>query len=283
MVKSLIINIIIILIVYPVYAEKMNSQWISVDYNNYINLHEALKYKDNFNVFISKLINTDIRNNESIGFNSKRIIFSQHGGYYSHWFSLLTYKNSTAQLKVHILPNDYRYFSFVSNKAKNNNINIVFNKHTTTDGMEYVYNYSNENILHSFHNELTAELGSPINVILNVTTKKYYDNIINPLNIFHYGYICYEHAAKPYGREAIEHIVNDKSINSIHVLLNIMKSGNPEGRIYAIEYLHKYNKSLSNSDKIIINKIVDLNIPIHSCNGCIVSKTTANKLVHHIK
>jgi len=93
---------------------------------------------------------------------------------------------------------------------------------------------------------------------------------MNPLESYDYGHICYYGASKPKGKKAVEKIVNAKRFD---MLLNIIRGYNPEGRAYGVEALMiAYSKDasiLNQEDKDAIKKIINSNIWINTCAGCL--------------
>jgi hypothetical protein len=115
-----------------------------------------------------------------------------------------------------------------------------------------------------------------INEKINIPKKIYsdYSALIDPFDEDVYGFIVGLGGDVPDSRSAIERIKKEKNKD---ILKFIMASPNPTGRIYAIEAISggKINNIIKNKEySYMLNKLIQLKIPIEAGSGCIVRHIT---------
>jgi len=135
-----------------------------------------------------------------------------------------------------------------------------------------------------FESDFAAYLGKPNTVRIPAKIQEEYELLRNPLNDLVYGAICSAGAVKPHGRVAIEKIMK---YGNVKVIENILRSANPEGRIYAIQALFAKNvKSLKSKNRYsdTIDRILKLGIPVNTCFGCTFDyeEINAEKLYNYV-
>ena len=111
-------------------------------------------------------------------------------------------------------------------------------------------------------------------ITIPATLSDDYFLLTDPFNNDTYGFIVGYGAIVPRFRQAIERI---KEENNNDILMLIMASPNPTGRIYAIEAISDGNINNIINNRIysyILNRIFELRIPIEVGAGCIVSNIT---------
>jgi hypothetical protein len=102
-----------------------------------------------------------------------------------------------------------------------------------------------------------------------------FDLLDDPLADLTYGRMCYEDGSPPAGREAVERVAKARAAPSLRALL---RSPNPEGRVYAVEALERLAKDgvvLADVDRRAIDVIRSSASPIRCCAGCTVFDATA--------
>lgn len=94
-----------------------------------------------------------------------------------------------------------------------------------------------------------------------------------------FGYSCSKSGMPPKGRMAIDNLVKNKDYQVIRSVLN---GDNDEGKMHAIEALLKLNLNkeivLIDSEKDTIKLIIERNVMIVRCEGCLYSTTTSREL-----
>lgn len=260
----------------------LNQEWIKLDkeaFNNILSLlgnPNAFKDKDQF---LKSIIKLDVRDTKDLGFGLTHIEGAQYGGYVTTWISLLSFENEIIQYDIRYSEDDFRIIDYlIKNDTKlKNEISFV------VDSIEpYSFYYQNQTALDKFKTSVADKLGQ-IKLLPGDSDKHFslnYSVLTNPINSYDFGTYCYEGGDEPAGRKAINYFT---SANNISAIREIIKGYNPEGRLYAIQALLTYVKEtkalLTNEDKVLIKNILAMDIPISSCRGCIVSKSTADDLL----
>ncbi len=129
-----------------------------------------------------------------------------------------------------------------------------------------------------YRKKVADDLGAPFNPIRIDTARLAYQVLYDPINEYDYGTSCYD-GAEPLGRVAAHYFSRKKDVTEIRSLIS---GCNPEGRIYAIELLlTKANDGdviLTSNDKMLIKKVIGLDLTIHTCTGCIGQRKKGNEI-----
>lgn len=96
-----------------------------------------------------------------------------------------------------------------------------------------------------------------------------YRLLLNPIHIYRFGYSCGIMGNEPEGRKAIDYLSGH---NEYAAIRSLIRGYNAEGRIYTIQALlvavSEGETTLTQEDKVLINKVLNLNVLIETCDGC---------------
>jgi len=262
--------------------KELNLEWVKLDKENFINILSLLnnpKTLKNKGEFLKSIIKLDLRETKDLGFGLTYFECAQYGCYVTTWISLLSFENKIIQYDIHYSQDDFKIINYLIKRDTKLKNEISF----VADSLElYSFYYQDKSAFDKFKTNVANQLG-PIKLSSDNSDKNFASNysiLTNPINSYDFGTSCYYSGEEPDGRKAINYFI---SSNNIEAIREITKGYNPEGRLYAIEALLTYVKKakaiLTNEDKILIKKILALNIPISACSGCIVSKSTADDLL----
>ena len=272
-------------------TEQINEDWLKKDKSNFINLTSVFQSENHSFDFYKDIIeNLDIRDSQEIGFGAKRIECVQHGGYISNWISICTFKGEIFYCKVSITSDDVEKMELLGQKDSiifkllSENWNKKSFKQNSSLFESFDYEFKDESLYSKFMDSVKIELGGlSLNTPIDSSLKKYYDILVSPFEKYDFGYACYFAGTPPIGRTAIEKIKE----NNPRLIRNIIKGYSPEGRIYGIEALlelaAKGEMKLTSQDIIVIKKVLNLNIPINRCKGCMGFSILARKLFNETK
>lgn len=150
---------------------------------------------------------------------------------------------------------------------------------------EYLYclrfRFINAALYRSFTTRLADSLGAVVQVTIPDSLKDAYDLLLNPLNDLMYGDMCGYGGAPPDGRIAIERLKRSQRYDLIE---NVLRGGNPEGRIYALEAILERGEAdlaLVERNRSSIIQVMSLPFDISICEGCFIScqpPTRINKI-----
>ncbi|MBN1260938.1 MAG: hypothetical protein JXB35_09685 [Anaerolineae bacterium] len=105
-----------------------------------------------------------------------------------------------------------------------------------------------------------------------------YATLMDPLESYEFGTYCGVASVPPKGRVAIEDLKQRQAWDLIRAVL---RSPNPEGRVYAIETLlalEQAGNALSPQDQRAIEALLAMEIPVSVCGGCFTFQKTAKEL-----
>lgn len=283
--KLLLILLPFIPIILLAQGERINEDWLKKDKSNFINLMEILLSENKeINFFQQELNNLGVRANQDIGFNAKKYEFAQGGGYISNWIKICTLKDSIFYCKVSITSDDVEKMEILAQrdssilKLLSQNWNRKSFKQNGGLFESFDYEYINQDLYTRFKENVENDFGKIENVQDDSMAHMDYQTLVSPFENYDFGYACYYAGTQPKGRVAIEKI---KASNP-NLVRSIIKGYSPEGRIYAIEALLELVENgkltLTIDDKEIIRKVLNLEIPINRCQGCIVSAILAREL-----
>jgi hypothetical protein len=122
---------------------------------------------------------------------------------------------------------------------------------------------------------LAEEFGPRCEASVPDALRKEFDLLDGALSDLLYGRSYSDDGGPPPGRAALEALVSARAAGLLRALL---RSPNPEGRLYALEGLERLAKegaALTDADRAAIAAIKASPVPIHLCSGCLVSTGTA--------
>jgi hypothetical protein len=97
-----------------------------------------------------------------------------------------------------------------------------------------------------------------------------YETLMDPLLEHHYGTACYIAGTPPKARSAIEALVASAQYELVR---SILRSPNPEARVYAVEALKRWERkgqAIHEADRGGIDFLASQETPIFICAGCMV-------------
>lgn len=106
-----------------------------------------------------------------------------------------------------------------------------------------------------------------------------YASLMDSLAEHHYGRFCYIGGTPPEARQAIEALIAGQQYP---LARDILRSPNPEARVYAVEALRRWEKAgtpVQPEDKRAIDFLALQTLPIYVCDGCLVFSTPQNELL----
>jgi len=267
-------------------SEKIKRNWIKKDKANFHNLIDFLS-KDELDLdeFKSKIQNLDIREEDSLWFNCKRIEATQYGGYISNWINLETINNKIFSLQIEVTREDAKILKMIAEEdeivKKALTSNWTFSEKRK---LKYEFNYENEELKKEFELLVEKKLGKIQEIEVKGELKEAYEILLNPIFNYDYGHHCYFGGTQPEGRIAIEKLVEAKRFDLIK---NIIRGYNPEGRAYGIEVLLKAhsrrNRIINAEDENVIKWLLKTEFNVNSCSGCFVMSNSYSKIFEKIK
>lgn len=261
-------------------TEPVNEEWLKKDKSNFLNLMTVILSESNkVEYFENQIENLDIRTNQEIGFGAKRYECAQYGGYITNWISIYTFNNEIFYLEITINIEDMKKMEILAQRDS-----VILNLISTNwKGRPFKYNYLNEELHSKFEDSVRIELGELKKATIDPLSLRHYETLVSPFDKYDFGYACYIDGSPPIGRTAIEYIKE----NEPELLREIIKGYCPEGRIYGIEALIELASEdkleLTEEDILLIDKVINLSIPINRCQGCMVSTISAMKLFNESK
>lgn len=126
---------------------------------------------------------------------------------------------------------------------------------------------------------LTRGLGAPPETPVAPAAQAAVDLLSDPLADLTVGSSCYEDGSPPEGREAADAL---RRAGALVALDHVLCGPGPEGRVYAAEallILETEGVTLGVDRRRVLERVLALQIPIRSCDGCLVYDEPAAKLV----
>lgn len=214
----------------------------------------------------------DVRENRDIGFGAKRVYLQNRG----YWITAIAFENRIIGLEVLCLGSG-------PDKSVEPTIKkaIVNAELPSWDSDVCYYHYVDDEGFKLLQTKIESELGaSEKSLIKDLQNKELYENLNSPFSKITVGTACGYAGSKPAGRVAVENLVNAKRID---VLRSLLRSPNPESRVYAaigLKTLAKNDQKLLSADDLdAIEKVKNLPIEISSCGGCLPLSQTAAQLI----
>jgi hypothetical protein len=268
----------------------LNQDWINKDlkiFNSFLPLFELSELNL---IAVEKIDDINKSNNfTDLGLGYKKTSFYQNGGYTAIVIKLLLDPNELIikfQIRIsaninalNVIDEKYNIYSLLS-KYEKNIINDRITLELENTNEEY-FTIMINNFRKYF--EIYEQIAIPNNIFND------YRLLIDPFIEDTYGYVVGYAASTPNSRKAIENI---KKENNKEILMLIMASPSPVGRMYAIEALSNGNiNSLRKNTRLsnILNKIYVLKNTILAGAGCeyihiaMDSNRKINRAMNYIK
>jgi hypothetical protein len=244
--------------------------------NNFLPVLVSGKFDINTLAQINGIMISDKYGNLGLGYN--KTTYYQNGGYIAISIKMLLDKNNNI-IKYRIRLNGNIDALNLYNE-RFNLYSILNNYKNYKPGYPNYITYEFENI----NEELFNLMKHNFNVYFGVNNNIYIPNNIyndyflltDPFDEGIYGFVVGIGATTPNGRVAIENI---KKANNNEILMLIMASPNPIGRMYAIEAISNGNINNIRNNRIysnILNQLIKLGIPIEVGSGCFANTITIN-------
>jgi hypothetical protein len=125
---------------------------------------------------------------------------------------------------------------------------------------------------------LARELGPQVAVEVPAGLERPYRLLTDPLEPVTFGAACYDGGEPPAGRLAIDALLKADRWDLVR---NVLRGGNPEGRVYAAEAFltrRKAEQALDADDLRTIRAIHGQATPIEVCEGCVILRKAARDL-----
>lgn len=209
----------------------------------------------------------------NLGFNISKASFSKNGADAGFRIDYFLYKNEGYKINIKIDNFVKERLSVLFKKDKN--IEAEFNNffiHNLIDN-SYSYTFVDNDIEKKYLYEKNTLVGKPNKLNLPKDYQKYYDALFYSENDIAYGYNIGITNEIPYGREAMNHLLE---LQDAKIFENILIGENPAGRMYATEALLNMSKNIATIKKI--NNVFEIlkkdNTTYLYCAGCIVIPKT---------
>jgi len=281
--KKIIIILIILINVLSLYSQqdslKRNVEWLNIDKKNFIELSKFILNK-NYSLYnFRKIKNVQINEVYDILLGS-RLIASQDNGYTKVKLNLITLKNKIYYLKATLDSSDTEVIMQLAKENKTLwNIVNKWQIKKIKGRKQLVYIFEDSNMLQKDYRLLDKFLGKKKDVnFKKKKTKKAYEILMYPTNIYPYAYKISPTEYVPEGRKAIEYLIKEKEFVLIE---NVLKGYNPEGRIYAYEALRKSNNLSTDIQKTVSN-LKKLPVQIINIYGCLPHRYFSKDIIKKI-
>lgn len=245
-----------------IFAEPINKKWVNKDAEGF---EEVIDFIGKEEYTHSNILNLMRRNFEDrkLGFN---LIYSRSaipGGYLSIYIYYVSYLNLPCELKIIF---DSRDFFEIEKELPAKLVKIIKEKFLLNEehfdfSMKFDKNYQ------TYYEYKQTQIGNTVKLDLKPQYQEYYDFLTSPINQFPYGYIIGEAPTVPYGRIAMDKLMELKNTD---IFINIIKSDNPAGRMYGMEGLLRLDNSTKNMDVVneVFEKLIEEQITYNSQAGC---------------
>jgi len=190
---------------------------------------------------------SDAREERDIGFGAKRYDLALYGERHTLWVRLLVFEEKAIDAQV---------------------VGPQLTK-------EMLRTWSDAKALARLRTAIRKGLGEPEKAEVPKDLREAFELLDAPLADLRCGWMYGEGGDAPAGREATEAIVAAKRADLLRLLL---RSPNPEGRVYAVEgllRLEEGGEKLTDADRAAMKAIRSAPTRIHCCAGCLVYDETA--------
>ena len=270
-------------------AEALNEKWLEADKSNLINLIKVMKTKSlDANFYKKNLRNLDVRSEKEVGFGVKEIQAYQYGGYISNEVSIYTYNDEIFYFRVRATGKDLEKIEIL--KERDSVISKFISQNWVEDDYQpypslvptvvkrIKYEYLNKKTYLVLTKYVGNYLGNFLDIPIDSSLENEYKVLTSPFEKYDFGTACGYGGTRPKGRQAIEII---KKANP-QLLKNIIRGYSVEGRIYGVEALlelaSKNTIKLTDDDILTIKKVLNLDISINQCGGCMSSSLVAKEI-----
>jgi hypothetical protein len=254
----------------------LNDEYLEKDFQILINFLPILE-SGKFDLTALMQINDIIISNEygdiGLGYNKKT--YHLVGGYTVITTKvLLNPDNLIIKYKIKISYHNINVFNVLNKRLNLYHLLSRYKENSIYDYIIFELEETNEELFSDMMICFYEYFGIKKEISIPTAISNDYSLLTDPFNEDIYGYIVGLGASVPDFRLAIERIKKRKNKD---ILVLIMASPNPTGRIYAIEAISNGNvDNINNNSKYseILNQIFKLKIPIEAGAGCITYNIT---------
>jgi hypothetical protein len=212
---------------------------------------------------------------QDVGGGARRIVLSLGGGYFTAWVRALVLEDRVVEVDVRCPTRGGSDAKEAATALKDawGRLPVV----RTDEGVRYTWFDGARRKAHRA--AIEKAYGPRGDVQVPAALRTTFDLLDAALSDLPYGRMCGEDASPPPGREALEALVKARAAALLRALL---RSPNPEGRVYAVEGLERLAKegeALTDVDRAAIAAIKASPILIRGCSGCIVETATAGEVL----
>ncbi len=214
----------------PAFAEDaapVNPDWLAKDRIIMERVKSLLPPEHSAKKWIRKLKVSNTREDRSLGFGGRRYELAVYGGYATAWVTLVRFGRSIAGLKV-----------LVATSSRNEGVIRALQEAWGKGGQPaeagVTYEFHNPDVEEKLRHAAAAALGEAGETAVPKHFRSDFESLSDPLNHLVFGRACGIAATPPPGRQEIERLVADGRADILRLLL---RSPNPEGRVYAVEGL----------------------------------------------
>ena len=229
------------------FAEHINKNWLQKDIKNFEEILNLIDKNDFSNSSILKMMNKNF-SKEKLGFNLIKSKSAIYGGYLLIYLNYISYNDSPCELRISFSADN---FSKIEKELPADQIKKIKEKFICENN-KYIFSTKNNENYQKYFKYKQKQIGEEIKLNLPSQYQEYYESLTSPFDELSYGYIIGYAAEVPFGRIAMEKLLELKDKN---IFINIIKSDNPAGRIYGMEGLLIIEKSNENIE--IINKVFE--------------------------
>ena len=207
---------------------------------------------------------------ERLGFGANRIVFSNGYGYCSVYADVFTFKGDVGYSEVGVRCSSEEWASIrdtIITAWRQQSGNIEF----TEADSKLSHQKRFESIFSSYYRAVADELGEMKPVDVPSELKEAYEYLISPMNNSYVGEGgCGYGGSSLEGKSSVDTLVESRRID---LLENILRGYNPGGRVYAAIALSRMRKraALSPETQATLEKVINLDVPVSTCSGCIVN------------
>jgi len=260
-------------------TEPLEPEWLKKDVEG---VSEVLKLSSFENQQIEalkeKLKDTWSVEEQDFGFGGRRLDLGKGNGYTKIYIESFIFNGQVAyyELGVESYSEEWSRIrdDVIEAWRKNGNVEYEVSEH------RIAYRKTLNHVLQSYRNAVASELGEMKSVDVPDELRKSYEYLISFMqNAAVSDGGCGLSPGFPEGKVAIDELLEHKRYDLIE---NVLKGHNPGGRVYAmVALLEKKREGLKLGVKTqrVIQKIINLNIPITTCAGCFAYTETAKKVV----
>ncbi len=253
--------------------DPLNREWLEKDLLNLEVLAQLMPVEQKTEGQISQLFKR-ANSREQLGFGAHRIQFDAPGAYTSLTLSILYFDGAVAQYRLSVSSNSERWPTIqdeiIAAWKKNGGPEFQDNGH----GLMHQRVFTD--VLEKYKQRIAGELGPMHSVTGLGSLAGDYEYLMSPFENSTVGFSgCGYGGVDPQGLTAIKRLVASGRVDLVE---NVLRGYNPGGRVYAAWQLLKLNRSDSGI-AAIANKVLDLDLELETCSGCVVSYRKARDVL----